>query len=59
MTDYFGKHHSYLLPQDNAYTRKISNALRDSLDLKNGGDILEWGAAPGAFPSPCSIRGFP
>ncbi len=50
--DYFGKHHAYLLPQDNFYTRKISNTLKDKLDLKPGDSILEFGCGAGRFSIP-------
>src|SRR5262249_17005052 len=52
MSDYFGKHHAYLLPEDNFYTRKISDTLRTSLQLQPGDSILEMGCGAGRFSIP-------
>ena len=56
-TDYFGKHHSYLLAQDNYYTRKISNRLKEALDLVPGKEILELGCGAGRFSLPLLEQG--
>ncbi len=58
VAEYFGKHHSYLLPQDNYYTRKISNKLRDALPLKIDSSILEIGCGAGRFSLPLLDQGF-
>ena len=57
MAEYFGKHHSYLVPQDNYYTRKISNALKDALSLNPGQAILEIGCGAGRFSIPLLDQG--
>src|SRR4051812_11632378 len=58
MAEYFGKHHSYLLPQNNYYTLKVSDALRDRLNLKPGNKILEIGCGAGRFSIPLLDQGF-
>jgi len=56
-TEYFGKHHSYLLPQDNYYTQKISNTLRNALLLEPQSSILEIGCGAGRFSLPLLDQG--